>query len=242
MITNGRSCDPITMPCCAPFAILPAVPTQVPRDMVFGLKFYFFVVFELLLSVPVLCMMSSLEEERTMVKFLSKSGHAPMESWRQMRQVYNDQTITPKMIRVWSKKFEAGVDSVKDKPCSGQPRSARIQANIDTVRQVIQGDRRTSISDICEETKLKKTTVHSIIKKDLKFSKLAPKFVPKLLTDEQKCFRVQMCELNLESLRQDDSFIDKIITGDESWVSIFELELKQNSREWHPSGSLTCPS
>ncbi len=101
---------------------------------------------------------------------------------------------------------------MKDKPCPGWPCSARTQDNINTVRQVIQGNRHCSISDICDETSLKRTTVHSIVKKDLHFSKLAPKFVPKLLSDKQKQFRVCMCELNLEYLRQDDDFINKMIT------------------------------
>ncbi len=96
------------------------------------------------------------------------------------------------------------------------------------VQQVIQADRRASISDICEDTHLKRTTVHTIVKKDLQFSKLAPKFVPRLLTDEQRRFRMRMCELNLQSLCEDDQFLDKIVTGDESWVSIFEVELKNN--------------
>ncbi len=178
-----------------------------------------------------------MEEQHTIVKFLSKSGHTPMQCWRQMREVYNDRTMTPKTVRVWSKKFANGEVSVKDKARSGRPRSAHTQANIDSVRQVIQADRRASISDICEDTNLKRTTVHTIVKKDLHFSKLAPKFVPRLLTDEQKHFRMRMCELNLQSLRDDNQFLDKIVTGDESWVSIFELELKHNSREWLPKGT-----
>ncbi len=63
--------------------------------------------------------MADKEEQWTVVKFLSKSGHTPMECWRQMRTVYQDRTITPKTVRVWSKKFASGEDSVKDKARSG---------------------------------------------------------------------------------------------------------------------------
>ncbi len=48
-----------------------------------------------------------------------------------------------------------------------------------------------------------------------------------------------MCELNLQSLKDDPEFLGKIVTGDDSWVSVFEMELKKNSREWHPKGSTT---
>ncbi len=51
-----------------------------------------------------------------------------------------------------------------------------------------------------------------------------------------------MCELNLQSLKDDESFLSRIVTGDETWVSKFEIELKKDSREWHLKGShAECP-
>ncbi len=134
-------------------------------------------------------------------------------------------------------KFDNGRTQVKDLPRSGRPRTVRTQPNIQLVLNTIQADRRSTISEISEATNVSKTGVHNIIKKDIKFSKLAPKFVPHLLTPEQKQFRMQLCELNLQSLRDDENFLSRIITGDESWVSVYEMELKKDSKEWHPKGS-----
>ncbi len=83
---------------------------------------------------------------------------------------------------------------------------------------------------------MSKSSVHTVLK-DLHLSKVAPKFIPKLLTPEQKRFRVRMCELNLEALRNDDGYLGKFVTGDESWVSVYEVERKQSSCEWQPNGS-----
>ncbi len=76
--------------------------------------------------------------------------------------------------------------------------------------------------------------MHVIMKKDLTFLKLAPKFVPRLLTQEQKNFCMCLCEMNLQCLRDDSTFLSRVITGNETWISIFEMELKKDSREWHP--------
>ena len=71
----------------------------------------------------------------------------------------------------------------------------------------------------------------------VKLSKLTPKFVPKLLNDEQKRARREWCQLNLDLLNEEDELLQRIVTGDESWMSVFEVETKQRSAEWQPKGS-----
>ena len=44
------------------------------------------------------------------------------------------------------------------------------------------------------------------------------KFIPKLLTTEQKNFRFEIIQDNLKIVNNDENILKKIITGDESWV------------------------
>ncbi len=71
--------------------------------------------------------------------------------------------------------------------------------------------------------------VHKVLKKDLKLSKKAAKHVPRVLTDEQKRHRVACCEINLESVHSEKHFLDKVITGDETWTSLYQNETKMES-------------
>ncbi len=169
-------------------------------------------------------------EQRTVLKFLVKSSAMPMESWNKLHTVFRDRTMTPKTVRCWSHHFQAGDENVKDLPRSGRPRSACTGLNIQKVQDAIAADRRSSIQEVYQLTELKPTSVHMILKKDLRLSKLAPKFVPWILTQEQKQFRMQLCKINLASLREDSSFLSRIITGDESWISVFEVELKKKTQ------------
>ncbi len=78
-------------------------------------------------------------------------------------------------------------------------------------------------------------SAHQILTDDLQLSKKAPKFIPRILTDEQKQMHVCLCQ---ENLRQFDNplFLWNIITGDESWFSVLEPEQKQHSLQLVPKG------
>ncbi len=101
---------------------------------------------------------------------------------------------------------------------------------------MLEQDRRQTVSEVAETVNLGKTTVFKMMKKDLDLSKLAPKMVPCVLTQEQKDFRVRLCRLNIASLQDDSSFLNRIVSGDESPVSLKEVETKQDSCQWIKKG------
>lgn len=108
---------------------------------------------------------------------------------------------------------------------------------MDRVHCSLADDHRKIVQMIADELDLPKTGVHKIIKADLKLSKVVPKLIPKLLSDEQKEFRRKLCLDNLDALSNDDTLLSRVITGDESWVSVREVETKQVSLQWIPKGS-----
>ena len=48
--------------------------------------------------------------------------------------------------------------------------------------------------------------------------RVAAKFVPRLMTSNQKAHRVLVCQDLLDHSENDKEFLSKIITSDESWV------------------------
>ncbi len=66
----------------------------------------------------------------------------------------------------------------------------------------------------------------------MSFKKVSAKFVPRLLTQEQKNFRVRLCEENLGRLRADPHFLEYLICGDESSVPLYDPETKASSCQW----------
>ncbi len=67
--------------------------------------------------------------------------------------------------------------------------------------------------------------------------KICAKLVPKNLSVEQKANRLEMCQDLLGRLKIEPNFLDKVITGDESWVFDYGPETKRQSSEWHTKSS-----
>jgi hypothetical protein len=58
---------------------------------------------------------------------------------------------------------------------------------------------------------------HEILTENLGMHRIASKFVPRLLTDDQKQNRVDVSQELLDRVIG-DNFLKTIITGDETWV------------------------
>ncbi len=75
------------------------------------------------------------------------------------------------------------------------------------------------------------STVRKILK-DLHMSKIAPKFVPRLLTQEQKDRRMVFSQRSLTKLEEDAGLIHHIVASDESWIYTFDLLSKCADMQW----------
>lgn len=143
-----------------------------------------------------MCALSTNEcrvEQRTVVKFLSQSDHTPIQCWRRLQEVFGDRTLSKTAVRKWHKQFSSGRTMTKDEKRSGWPRSTRTPEAVQAVTAQLGQDRRQTVQQLAEEVGVNKSTLHTILKKDLNLSKVTPKFVPRLLTDEQKRFRMRLC-------------------------------------------------
>jgi hypothetical protein len=67
--------------------------------------------------------------------------------------------------------------------------------------------------------------------------RVAAKFVPRLLTPKQKEHRVVICQELHQCALDDQFFMSRVITGDESWVYGSDPETKQQSLQWKSPGS-----
>jgi histone-lysine N-methyltransferase SETMAR len=67
--------------------------------------------------------------------------------------------------------------------------------------------------------------------------RISARFVPRLLSDDQKALRVSVCRELKQRTRDDPSFISNIITGDEKWVYGYDPETKQQSSKWKSPNS-----
>ncbi|XP_029647225.1 uncharacterized protein LOC115221204 [Octopus sinensis] len=78
----------------------------------------------------------------------------------------------------------------------------------------------------------------AILTSELNMWHVSAKFVPHLLTTEQKVHSVEDCQDLCQRASDDPSFMLKISTSDESWVYGYDPEMKQQLTQWK---SLSSP-
>ena len=66
---------------------------------------------------------------------------------------------------------------------------------------------------------------------------VASKFVPRVLTEDQKANRVNISQELLDRVSVDENFLKTTITCDETWVYGYDIETKAQSSQWVGQGS-----
>ena len=100
---------------------------------------------------------------------------------------------------------------------------------IERVRQIIREDRRRTIDEVSMLVVISHGTCHKILTEDLKKWRVASKFVPRLLSVDQKQQRFDVCLVFKENAANDPSFLSNVIKGDETWVYAYDPETKTQS-------------
>ena len=174
-----------------------------------------------LLSGGVVTTMQAQIEQRSNVKMLTILGKSQAEIHRTLSAAYGESAISLSQVRMWFLRFKADPEApVSDRPHPGMERK-RTQDQ-DKVIQFLQTDKRSTLRQVTAGTGLSTSTVHRIMTKDLNYSKLAPKFIPRILTPEQKACRVRISQQNLDRIRSEPGFLQRIVTTDESWVFSYD--------------------
>ncbi|XP_049273386.1 protein GVQW3-like [Rhipicephalus sanguineus] len=176
-------------------------------------------------------------EQRYCIKFCQKLSDSQVETIGKIKMVFGDDAMSRTQIKVWYNRFKDGRASVESEPRSGRPSTCRNDQVIAEVNAVVMRERRVTIREIAEVVGISTLSAHSIMTEDLAIKRVAAKFLPKLLTVEQKQLRVEVSQDMLDFTSSDPNFMNTIITGDESWVHEYDPETKSQSSHWKHSSS-----
>ena len=104
--------------------------------------------------------------------------------------------------------------------------------HIEKVRSVVRENRRLAVREVSEGVGISKSSCHTVLTEKLKMHCVAAKFVPRLLTEEQKQNRITVSQELLDSSNTNENFLKNVITGDETWVYGYDVETKVHSSQW----------
>lgn len=170
-------------------------------------------------------------EQRTVIKFLTKLGKTNAEMKDMLSQVYGEDTLSRSTLYEWSGRFREGREAVNDDAREGRPKTARAPLVATKIKSTINEDRRQTLRDVASKINISHESVRTVLKEDFRMNKVSPKMVLRVLTDDQKALRKQLCEDWLEAEKA-EGILSRIITGDESWVYEHDIEKKRSSLVW----------
>ncbi|XP_011863617.1 PREDICTED: putative uncharacterized protein FLJ37770 [Vollenhovia emeryi] len=99
---------------------------------------------------------------------------------------YGEATLNQSNVYRWYKMFSEGREDVNDEERAGRPSTSITDENIDEVKKIVLANRRITVREVAEDLNLSIGSCHSIFTNDLGMRRIAAKFVPKLLTFDQK--------------------------------------------------------
>jgi len=131
-------------------------------------------------------------EYRVVIKFFVKESLKPNEIHSKFIKVYGDSSPSFSTIKKWAAEYKRGRTSLEDDPCKGHPKSATTPQIIEQVHDMVLDDWRMKVHVIAETIGISKGRVGYILHEELDIKKLCARWVPRLLTADQKhtCMKI----------------------------------------------------
>ena len=129
-------------------------------------------------------------EFRVLIKHYSLRGKPIKETEEKLTKYYEESAPSHK----WFTEFRCGRISTSDAECPGCPKEETSQEMIDKIHDIVLNDRELKVREINETVNISVARVWHILHECLGMRKLSARWVPRLLTADQKRARVVASE------------------------------------------------
>ena len=167
--------------------------------------------------------------------FLMKKNTVQAQQW--LEKCYGDSVPSKTTICRWYAGFKRGRTDTEDAERSGWPNEVVTPETIKKAHQIVFENRKLKLREIADILKISYGSVYAILHEHLSMRKLLWKWVPRLLTVDQKRQRVVDPERCLELFRRNKpNFLRRYVTMDETWIHHYTPKSKRSSAEWTAVG------
>jgi hypothetical protein len=136
----------------------------------------------------------------------------------------------------WHQRFAQGRDTLEDDEHSGGSKAVRTERKIEEVATLVHANRSQSLDDIAAAVGISCGTCRKILTDNLNMSRVSDHCVPRILTQDRDG-RMTICGDLISSADENETFLNRIITGDETLCFIYNLQLKRQSATWKSPSS-----
>lgn len=161
-------------------------------------------------------MNESLVEKRSVASYLWKKEKRNKQIYQDMFEVYGDETPSIKTIQKWTKKMNDGDWSIFDRQRKGRPEKIDL---VEKIQDVLAYDPYSSTKKIAKKVGADPKTVKKVLIDKLRMRKVNFKWIPYVLSLEQKAKRIEIAKELFEFLHNcNEKKLRKVLTQDETWI------------------------
>ena len=171
------------------------------------------------------------------IDFCFRLGKTGAEAYVMLQAASGESCLSRSKTFEWYSCFKSGRQSFEDNPRPGRPSTPHTEETVARVREIISADRCLTIREVAEEVRIAFGMCQKILTEDLRMRRVTAKFVPCLLTAEQKDDRVSVCTDLRDRAQNDPNFMSSVTAGDECWVYGYDPGTKQMSSQRSTSSS-----
>ena len=172
-------------------------------------------------------------EIRSYIKCRIRLNIDTKQIFNELCGIYGPQTISVRTVFRRVIAFKAEKFSVEDNTRPVMPKTSVTKTNIAAVKIVVAQDARLSVKDIASCTSISGGSVQTFLKKRLDLRKVCARWVPHLLTEEQKTQRFKCARELLKTYKGCNSrVISNLLTGYENWLHMFEPQRRADNKLW----------
>ena len=166
-------------------------------------------------------------------KIRAQLGFPPTEIHADLQKVSGNGALKYATVCKWVHRFNDGRESIENDPRVGRLVSVLTEKNVATVKTLFEEDARCTVQEIEELNGIHSSSVLKILLERLGLRKICVRWVPHLLTDEQKQSRVRLALQVIEKYDKcDPRRLEEIVTGDETWIYHFQPDSKAKNKVW----------
>ncbi|KFD66990.1 hypothetical protein M514_20856, partial [Trichuris suis] len=148
-------------------------------------------------------------------------------------QVYGSSASSKSVVYEWIRRFKEGTEAIEDDRRAGRPATATSEGTVPLVRSLVK-----ETAELPSGGLLEWLGSPSIRHLEYCMKPLLARWVPKALREEQLVRRVNLSQELLTKIKANETwFLDRIVTGDETWIYQYDPESKMQSKQWLPRGS-----
>ena len=172
-------------------------------------------------------------EVRAVIKYFVLKGLTPTDIKKELDSTLKDSSPSCSTVKKWAADLKRGRTSIQDDERSGRPKTATTDEIVTKIHNAVLHDRRLKVRELADIVNISIDRVHYILHDVLGMKKLSARWVPRLLTVDQKRIRMNISQECLDLFKRNSAeFLRRFIT----WIHYYTPETKQQSKQWMGAG------